>query len=122
MFVYFRYPLMYFKILIEVFLDDENLPNSSTFLTDAFGNKDRVGMSQQFYVHHLKQYVFSKFEPLITSWATMAESEGCGFDPSPRSRHVDVSLGKILNPQLLPIMAIVYECVCMKSEWHMYEW
>ena len=36
----------------------------------------------------------------------------CGFDPSRCSLHVDVSLGKILNPELLPMAwPTVCECV-----------
>ena len=50
---------------------------------------------KQSYAHFFNMYI------------DMRPSFNCGFDPSPRSQHVDVSLGKILNPELLPMASSV---------------
>ncbi len=44
------------------------------------------------------------------------QSEGWWFDPGSSGLHVEVSLGKVLNPKLLSMAApLVCECVCLSS-------
>ncbi len=46
------------------------------------------------------------------------QSEDGGSIPGSSDQHVEVSLGKILNPKLLPMaVPLMCECACMSSGW-----
>ncbi len=56
----------------------------------------------------------------LTRWVdlTVYQSEGQCFNRGSTRLHVKVSLGKKLNPKLLPMtVPLVYECVCLSSLW-----